>query len=574
MAAAAPSPEPLDAAAEATRGLRGLSTELTARLPRLLEAMRSLGTGPDAHTVLDRIVRTAAELVGARRAAIGVHRAGGDAAAGQGLADVVTYGLTGADRERCAELLADACRTGAPSAAEPPGPSRPPGWSRPPGRSQPSSAYLTVPLRVGEEIFGVLCLAEKRDGGPFTDSERHLVEVLATEAGIAIGHTRVHGATRQRERWIEGSVAVTQAVLSGGAGEGPAVVAEKARELADAAVGIVLLPEDGGDGLKAVAVAADERSGLLGAVLPARSPAVPRLLAGQPVLIEDPAADPLLGTGVPWRYGPSMMVPLSSGDRVLGVLATARERDADPFTATERTLAAQFAAQAAVALVLAEAQRDRERLAVLEERDRIARDLHDLVVQRLFATGMLLESAERQSDAPEVRERIERAVEELGATIQEVRMAVFALQQTPPETPPGLRGRVLREVRAAAVPLGFQPSLTFVGPVDDLVVSLTGAHLVAALRESLSNAFRHARAERIQVVVDATARLADGRPAVRLTVADDGVGVPADGRRSGLANLARRAEALGGSSIFGPGLGEDGRGTAVVWEAPLPSEDA
>ncbi|MGW4074764.1 sensor histidine kinase [Streptomyces asiaticus] len=562
MAAAAPSPDPLDVAAEATRGLRGLSTELTARLPRLLEAMRSLGTGPDAHTVLDRIVRTAAELVGARRAAIGVHHSDGDAAAGQGLADVVTYGVTEADRERCAELLADARRTGKPSATEPPGSPQPPG------------SYLTVPLRVGEEIFGILCLAEKRDGGPFTESDRHLVEALATEAGIAIGHTRVQGATRQRERWIEGSVAVTQAVLSGGAGDGPAVVAEKARELADAAVGIVLLPEDGGDGLKAVAVAADERSGLLGAVLPARSPAVPRLLAGQPVLIEDPAADPLLGTGVPGRYGPSMMVPLSSGDRVLGVLATARERDADPFTATERTLAAQFAAQAAVALVLAEAQRDRERLVVLEERDRIARDLHDLVVQRLFATGMLLESAERQSDAPAVRERIERAVEELGATIQEVRTAIFALQQTPPETPPGLRGRVLREVRAAAVPLGFQPSLTFLGPVDDLVVSVTGAHLVAALRESLSNAFRHARAERIEVVVDTTARLADGRPAVRLTVADDGVGVPADGRRSGLANLARRAEALGGSSTFGPGLGEDGRGTTVAWEAPLPSEDA
>ncbi|BBJ42470.1 histidine kinase [Streptomyces antimycoticus] len=562
MAAAAPSPDPLDVAAEATRGLRGLSTELTARLPRLLEAMRSLGDGPDAHTVLDRIVRTAAELVGARRAAIGVHHADGDAAGGQGLADVVTYGETDTDtetetdRERCAELLADARRTGTPSA------------------TRPQGSYLSVPLRVGEEIFGTLCLAGKRDGGPFTESDRHLVEVLATEAGIAIGHTRVQGATRQRERWIEGSVAVTQALLSGDAGEGPAVVAEKIRELADAVVGIVLLPEEGEGGLKVAAVAADERSGLLGAVLPARSPAVPRLLAGQPVVIEDPAADPLLGTGVPGRYGPSLMVPLSSGDRVVGVLATARERGARPFTATERTLAAQFAAQAAVALVLAGAQRDRERLAVLEERDRIARDLHDLVVQRLFATGMLLESAERQLDAPEVRERIERAVEELGATIQEVRTAIYALQQTPPETPPGLRGRVLREVRAAAVPLGFQPSLTFVGPVDSRVGTATGAHLVAALREALSNAFRHARAERIEVVVDATGRLADGRPSVRLTVADDGVGVPAGGRRSGLTNLVRRAEALGGSSGVGPGLGEGGRGTAVVWEAPLPSEGA
>ncbi|MBW8089570.1 GAF domain-containing protein [Streptomyces hygroscopicus subsp. hygroscopicus] len=548
----------MDLAAETIRGPRGLSTELTARLPRLLEAMRSLGTGPDPHTVpdphivLDRIVRTAAELVGARAAGIGVREPEADAVGGQGLTDVVTYGETEADRERCAALLAGA-RTPAP-------------WQQ--------GSCLTVPLRVGEEVFGTLCLGGKRGGGSFTASDRQLVEVLATEAGIAIGRTRVQGAARQRERWIEGSVAVTHALLSGDAGDGPAVVAEKARELADAAAGIVLLPEDGGEGLTVVAVAAEEPPALLGAVLPARSPAMPGLLAGRPVLIDDPAADPLLGTGAPGRYGPDMLLPLSTGDRVLGVLATPRERGARPFTATERALAAQFAAQAAVALVLAEAQRERERSAVLEERDRIARDLHDLVVQRLFAAGMVLESAERTSDAPEVRELIGRAAEELGAAVQEVRTAVFALQHAPPEAqaPAGLRGRVLREVGAAAVPLGFQPSLTFVGPVDSRVGAVTGDHLVAALREALSNAFRHARANRIEVLVDATARLADGRLGVRLTVADDGVGIPAGGRRSGLTNLVRRAEALGGSSTVGPGLGEGGRGTAVVWEAPLRGE--
>ncbi|MFE2674024.1 sensor histidine kinase [Streptomyces hygroscopicus] len=558
MAAAASSPDPMDLAAETIRGPRGLSTELTARLPRLLEAMRSLGTGsdphtvPDPHTVLERIVRTTAELVGARGAGIGVREPDADAVGGQGLTDVVTYGETEADRERCAALLAGA-RTPAP-------------WQQ--------GSCLTVPLRVGEEVFGTLCLGGKRGGGSFTASDRQLVEVLATEAGIAIGRTRVQGAARQRERWIEGSVAVTHALLSGDAGDGPAVVAEKARELADAAAGIVLLVEGGGEGLTVVAVAAEEPPALLGAVLPARSPAMPGLLAGRPVLIDDPAADPLLGTGAPGRYGPDMLLPLSTGDRVLGVLATPRERGARPFTATERALAAQFAAQAAVALVLAEAQRERERSAVLEERDRIARDLHDLVVQRLFAAGMVLESAERTSDAPEVRELIGRAAEELGAAVQEVRTAVFALQHAPPEaqTPAGLRGRVLREVEAAAVPLGFQPSLTFVGPVDSRVGAVTGDHLVAALREALSNAFRHARANRIEVLVDATARLADGRPGVRLTVADDGVGTPAGGRRSGLTNLVRRAEALGGSSTVGPGLGEGGRGTAVVWEAPLRGE--
>jgi signal transduction histidine kinase len=565
MAASARSPDPLDVAAEATRGLQGLSTELTARVPRLLEAMRSIGTGLELRVVLDRIAETAAELAGARCAAIGVNDA-----AGQGLADVVTYGATEADRARCGALL-----TG-PSA----------GAGLVPPDPLPRS-FLGVPIRVGDEVFGHLCLAEKRDGGEFSVPDLHMVKVLATEAGIAIGNARFHEATRQRERWIEGSVAVTHSLLSGDAEDALAVVAEKARHLAGSAAGIVLLPERGG-GLEIVAVDAanpPEGAALLGTVVPARSPAVPRLLAGEPVFTDDPAVGlrptdgprPATDAGVLGRYGPSMMLPLSSGDRVLGVLATPRGPGARPFSATERRLAIQFAAQAAVALVLAEAQRDRERLAVLEERDRIARDLHDLVIQRLFATGMLLESARRHADAPEVGEQVERAAGELGATIREIRTAIFALQQGPEGAPSGLRTRVLREVGAAAVPLGFQPSLSFIGPVDTRVGEPAGTSLIAALREALSNAFRHARAARIEVVVDVTARRADGRPAVRLTVADDGVGVPAGGRRSGLANLARRAEALGGSSTVGPGLGSGNGpqngpgagGTTVVWEVPL-----
>ncbi|GGT47017.1 hypothetical protein GCM10010271_59010 [Streptomyces kurssanovii] len=121
----------------------------------------------------------------------------------------------------------------------------------------------------------------------------------------------------------------------------------------------------------------------------------------------------------------------------------------------------------------------------------------------------------------------------------------------------------------AAVPLGFRPGHSFVGPVDRAVGELTGKNLVAALREALSNAFRHAGASRIEVVVDATVRLPDGTEGVGLTVADDGVGTPPGGRRSGLRNHARRAESLGGSSRYGPGIGHDGAGTTVTWEAPL-----
>ncbi|MCC3769928.1 GAF domain-containing protein, partial [Streptomyces sp. UNOC14_S4] len=549
--------DPLAIATEATRSLQGMSTEMAARVPQLLEAMRSVGTGPELHTTLDRIVRTAAELADARYAAIGVIDS-----TGEGLADFITYGVTKEQHERIGALpdghqglLGALIHQPAPVmladlASDPRSAGFPP--EHPPMRN-----FLGVPIQVEGEIFGNLYLTEKRGGGEFSIADLHMVKILAAEAGIAIGNARVYDEGRQRMRWIDGSVAVTTALLSASDAEDAlSVVAEQARRLADSAAGIVLLP-DGEGGLEMVAVSADEPGGLLGTVMPPDSPVVSRLLAGEPVFVDDSATDPRMVTEVSQRFGPSMLLPLKSGDRVLGTLTTPRARGARRFTDTERTLATQFAAQAALALVLAEAQRDRERLAVYEDRDRIARDLHDLVIQRLFATGLMLESAQRNAVVPDVQERIGQAVDQLDVTIQEIRTAIFALQQSPAEAPAGLRTRVLRELGTAAVPLGFQPSANFVGPVDATVGELTGKNLVAALREALSNAFRHARASRIEVVVDATAELPDGRPAVRLTVADDGVGIPEGGRRSGLRNLAKRAESLGGSSSYGPGLGED-----------------
>lgn len=168
-----------------------------------------------------------------------------------------------------------------------------------------------------------------------------------------------------------------------------------------------------------------------------------------------------------------------------------------------------------------------------------------------------------------MREKLGKAVDELDVTIQEIRTAIFALQQGPADAPTGLRTRVLREINLAAVPLGFTPAHRFLGPVDTLVGETTGKNLVAALREALSNAFRHSGAGRIEVVVEAGRALPDGTPGVRLTVADDGVGIAPGGRRSGLRNLRRRAESLGGFSWYGPGIGEGGGGTSVVWEAAL-----
>ncbi|AJF66209.1 GAF domain-containing sensor histidine kinase [Streptomyces vietnamensis] len=568
-AASSESSDPLEAATRVTRSLQGLSTELTARVPQLLEAMRSVGTGLELHSTLDRICETAAELADARYAAIGVVDD-----EGEGLSAFVTFGVDedtdrriGRRPDGHAGLLGALIRDPqtirlADLSTDPRAAGFPPG--HPPMRT-----FLGVPIRVQGEIFGNLYLAEKHGGGEFNDYDVHMVRVLATEAGIAIGNARLYEAARQRERWIDGSVAVTTALLSGGdADDALTVVAEQARRLADADAGIVLLPAEEG-GLEIVAVSSPRPVKSLGVVIPPESAVVKQLLEGEAVFVADASTDPRMISRLTAPYGPSMMLPLQSGGRVLGALATPRARGARQFTEAERTLATQFASQAALALMMADAQRDRERLAVYEDRDRIARDLHDLVIQRLFATGMMLESAQRKSIVPAVREGVGKAVDELDVTIQEIRTAIFALQQGPAEAPSGLRTRVLREINMAAVPLGFKPAHRFLGAIDSTVGELTGKNLIAALREALSNAFRHAEAGRIEVVVDAGVTLPDGSAGVRLSVADDGIGIPAGGRRSGLRNLARRAESLGGASWCDPGLGEGGGGTTVVWEAPL-----
>ncbi|MFF1517161.1 GAF domain-containing sensor histidine kinase [Streptomyces sp. NPDC058305] len=572
MSAASASPAPDDGTGvpgwPAGPGSGGPDAELAARVPRLLEAMRSVGSGLELHSTLDRICETAADLTDARYAAIGVV-----SETAHGLADFVFHGVDHGTAQRIGRLP-DGHKGLLGALVHDPDPVRLTNLAEDPrscgfpADHPPMRSFLGVPITVQGEIFGNLYLAEKRGGGAFGDDDLNMVRVLATEAGIAIGNARLYEAAKQRERWIDGSVAVTTALLAGGDAEDALqVVAEQARRLSGSAAGIVLLPAEDG-GLEIVAVASEHPSKALGVVVPPESQVVAELREGEPVFVEDAATDPRMLTDLARAYGPAMLLPLQSGGRVVGALVTPRGRGERPFSESERTLAAQFASQAALALMMAEAQRDRERLAVYEDRDRIARDLHDLVIQRLFATGLMLESAQRRSNVPEVQRGVGKAVDELDITIQEIRTAIFALQQGPAEVPSGLRTRVLREINMAAVPLGFKPGHRFVGAVDTVVGELTGKNLIAALREALSNAFRHAGASRIDVTVDANVVLPDGRPAVRLSVADDGVGIPEGGRRSGLRNLKRRAESLGGASWYGPGLGENGGGTTVVWQVP------
>ncbi|MFE5089506.1 GAF domain-containing protein [Streptomyces sp. NPDC056638] len=489
----------------------------------LLEAVLSVGTDLELRATLQQIVEAAAALTGARYGALGVL----DAERGT-ISELFTSGLDDIERQRIGHfpdrhsgmlgvliddpqpLRSDDLTTDPRSCGVPPG-------------HPLMHSFLGSPIRVQDQVFGNLYLTEKSTGR-FTDADVALLRVLASQAGIAIGNARLYEAARQRERWIEGAAAVTTTLLTGGnAADALMTVAEGARALADACAGVILQPTKRGGMEIVTASTLDDPAGIVGTAIEPGSAVLVQLLGGEPVLIEDSATDPRMTTHVRSRFGPSMMLPLRSGGRLIGTLALPRRRGDRPYTAVDRLLASQFASQAALALVLADAQHDREMLAVYEDRDRIARDLHDLVVQRLFATEMMLESTRRRTaTAPETDELLGQAVDELDSTVQEVRTAIFALQQPPAEVPATFRGRVLRETRGAAAVLGFQPSVHFNGAVDTLVRDPVDRRLLAALRSALAAAHRRAGVSAIEVEVDAVAVLPDGRAAVRLAVADDG----------------------------------------------------
>jgi len=251
-------------------------------------------------------------------------------------------------------------------------------------------------------------------------------------------------------------------------------------------------------------------------------------------------------------------VPLGP-DAARGVLVLTRATPSHDGVSELSELAA-FALQATVALELAEGRRDAERVSVFADRDRIARDLHDLVIQRLFATGMQLESVLRLVEHPDARTRVHSAVDDLDATIREIRSTIYALHTGPSSAGPSLRAQVMEVADAGAEQLRRTPSVTVSGLLDSAVPDEVGAHLLAMLRELLSNADRHAGARVVEVELDV------GRDLL-LVVRDDGCGLSGTGRRSGLGNVEQRAELLDGSFTAGPG--RHGRGTELRWCVPV-----
>ncbi|MFF7092557.1 GAF domain-containing protein [Streptomyces rubradiris] len=546
----------LQARLDAARGTQN-------KVHTLLEAVVSVGRELDLEQVLHGIVEAAAVLVDAEYAALGVIGTGGTR-----LSAFITYGVDAADIARIGPypeghgILGELIRHPEPLRLDKLS-EHPASYGFPPNHP-PMHTFLGVPIRARDRVFGNLYLTEKRGGLRFDEDDESLLSALAVAAGVAIDNARLYEESRLRERWLAATAEVSSSLMSGAdQPEALALIAERARDISGSALAAVATPVQDAGALAvelAIGRQADAHRGL---VLPVEGTLTGRAFAlGAPVTSPDVARDERVTAGPP-RFaglGPAVAVPIGREDRVRGVVLLARETGAADFSDKETELLTGFAAQAAVAMELAERRRDAEQIALLEDRDRIARDLHDLAIQRLFATGMTLQSADRFIQHPQAAERVRRAVDDLDETIKIIRSAIFGLRADDRDETPGLRARAVRVAGEATPVLGFAPSVRMAGLLDTHVPRETADHVVAVLSESLANIARHARADHADVALET-----DGTE-VRLTVTDNGVGIPPGGRRSGLRNMAERARNLGGDLELGC---PEGGGTRLVWHAPL-----
>jgi signal transduction histidine kinase len=264
------------------------------------------------------------------------------------------------------------------------------------------------------------------------------------------------------------------------------------------------------------------------------------------------------------HLGPAVLFPLGTPGNVRGVLTVARRQGGPQLREGATSVVAAFAAQAAVALELAASRADAEQLSVLEDRDRIARDLHDLVIQRLYATGMSLEGTMPLTTRREVADRIRSAVDAMDDTIRDIRATIFALQSRGLTYEPRLRADIVALVDEMTGMLGFAPALRLGSGLDSQATAELSEQLLAVLREALSNAARHSGATRVDVTVDT-----DSSGTLTVLVRDNGSGIPEGTRRSGLSNMADRAEKLGGELRLSPA---EGGGTELEWKVPVPPE--
>ncbi|MEV6613088.1 GAF domain-containing protein [Streptomyces sp. NPDC051051] len=536
------------------------------RVSTLLDAVLAIGSDLDLDVVLRRIAESAVTLVDARYGALGV--LGDEGRIRQFITvgmDEETVGAIGHHPEGLG-ILGLLISNPEPLRLADLG-SHPEAVGFPAGHPA-MTTFLGAPVRVRDRVFGNLYLTDKRGGAEFDEEDEAVLRTLAAAAGVAIDNARLYEDTRRREQWLEASSELTRSLLSG---TDPDLVlhqvAATVRALSGADLVTVAVPFDGGDGLVVEAAEGEGAERVRGLVLSPATRAAGVYRTDEPVtsgaLSDEQRADG--GCAAKVDLGPGFLLPLGGGEHVRGVLEVANRPGGPEFSEAVMTMISGFADQAALALEIAEHRREAEHLLVLTDRDRIARDLHDLAIQRLFASGLTLNSVlGRVSDRPQVAERIQRVVEDLDDTIKTVRGTIYALgERDRPGSRGGLRVKLLTETDRAAAVLGFSPALRMTGLLDTDVPAGHAEHLLAVLRETLSNTARHARATAVEVTAET-----DGTR-LRLRVADNGRGVdPAVTRRSGLDNLRRRAAELGGTFTLTP---NEPTGTVAEWTVPLPA---
>jgi signal transduction histidine kinase len=422
------------------------------------------------------------------------------------------------------------------------------------------TSFLGVPIRIRDEVYGNLYLTE-REGGPFTAEDEELVAALAATAASAIDNARLYAEAGRRQRWLEASTEITRQLLSS-EGEPPlSVIARRLHEMADADVVAVVLPTADQSRLMVEVATGEQAAQLTALSYPVEDTiAGVAISTGRPVLVGDVTQQQTYTVHLAQltSVGPMMALPLLGTQGSRGAVLVARVPGRHRFNEADLDIATTFAQHAAVALELADARADQQRMMLLEDRDRIARDLHDHVIQRLFAAGLAVQSVAASAVSDSGASRLNTVVDDLDETIRQIRTTIFELRGPLAPQTSTVRSQVIGLIDEVAPLLGFSPALRFTGPVDTIVPDEVVADLIAVIREALSNVARHAHASAADVELAATP------DELTVDVTDNGVGIGESQRRSGLANLTRRAERYGGSLTL-----PDHEGTHLRWTIPL-----
>jgi len=536
------------------------------QMDRLIEAMLVVTSGLDLDNTLRTIVHTAIELVDAKYGALGVRESDRES---KELAEFVYEGVDDRTRVRIGDLPRGHGVLGL--LIDDPRPLRladmatHPSSVGFPAHHPPMHTFLGVPVQVGGEVFGNLYLTEKSGGQEFTEDDEVVVQALAAAAGIAIANARLYEESRIRQLWLEATQEVATELLAGGEPrEVFTIIAERALTLTRSACAFLALPDDPDvpaeevTELVVVAAAGNDAKALTGRRLPVDESHTGIVFRDGRPLAVDNADVPSYATSV--DYGPVLTLPLRVGNSVVGLLTTIRALGMSPVDATGQTMMSAFADQAALALQMASTQRRMRELDVVSERDRIARDLHDHVIQRLFAVGLSLQSTVSRARSPEIKSRLMDTVNDVQSIVQDIRHSIFDLHSSTAAETPALRKRLHAILAEMTENTDLRTTMRMSGPVSVLAPSMFD-DVEAVLREAVSNVVRHAQATSLSV------RLII-RDDVELEIIDNGIGLPDHlGRHSGLANMAARTEKAGGK--FSAERGPDG-GTVIRWSVPLP----